>query len=283
MKKKPLGWGYVGSVFTPVFIRCPEFCVCLVPLESQELPRAHHFNGLWVFYIIVGTLSIFVRVWVGSESPDWLEGCSRWKHNSGEKSLWNKPHSGKVQFHFYQNLPAIKRCKICGWVSSICSEKKLEVKSDLKGKGEGGGRTWVGLEGEIRGLWARGFGSGEKLCSKISLLLPPESSNVLKLLLIWYRFVFSKLGTDLKLSFNYIFALIYVKSDLTGGAKRIEVRVTHLGLSAFLEVVHPNEPVCPETKLGNLWAGENFLPSFKGQLWVLSAKFEEEFLPVCTN
>lgn len=36
---------------------------------------------------------------------------------------------------------------------------------------------------------------------------------MLGLLLISYRFVFSKLGADLKFSFNYIFALIYVMTD----------------------------------------------------------------------
>lgn len=74
------------------------------------------------------------------------------EHNSEEKSQWNKTHSGKVQFHLYQNLPAIKRCNICGWVSSISTEKKLEAKSDLKGKGEGKKENLDGVEGEVTGL-----------------------------------------------------------------------------------------------------------------------------------
>lgn len=42
--------------------------------------------------------------------------------------------------------------------------------------------------------------------------------------------------------------------------------MTQSELPVSSAVEHPNEAVCPKTKLGNLRAEENFLPSFKGQL-----------------
>lgn len=157
-----------------------------------------------------------------------------------------------------------------------------EAGSQVRPEGEEGRRKedLEGVEGEITGLWALGLVQGRS-CVPKAVCTP-----VLRCIRVAFNFIqicfFPNL--ELTLSLALIIYWLWFMLNLTWqGAKWIEVRVTHLGLSAFLEVVHPNEPVCPETKLGNLWAGEKFLPSFKGQLWVLSAKIEEEFLPVCTN
>lgn len=67
--------------------------------------------------------------------------------------------------------------------ATCAQSKKLEAEAGLKGEG-GGERTWTGVarsrspgEGETSGLGARGFGSGEKVCSESWLLLQPLNSS----------------------------------------------------------------------------------------------------------
>lgn len=273
-EEKTFGMG-LSSSFTCVYKASRILCLAL--LQSQELPRAHHCRGLWVSCVTIGTLSVFVGVWVGNESPDWLRGCSRWSTAVG-KSL-NGINSN------------LERCNpICSktflpWKGVRCVHEWAAFAQRRSWKPS---QTWRGREKEERGPgWGRGRNNralvqGRSCAQKLAAAATP----VLKCIRVAFNFIqiwfFPNL--ELTLSLALIIYWVWFMLNLTWqGAKWIEVRVTHFGLSAFLEVVHPNEPVCPETKLGNLWAGEKFLPSFKEQLWVLSAKFEEEFLPVCTN
>lgn len=68
--------------------------------------------------------------------------------------------------------------------ATFAQSKKLEAKADLKGKGEGRERTWMGVahsrslgEGEVTGLWPGLLVQGKRYIHKVKLLVQPLNSR----------------------------------------------------------------------------------------------------------